>query len=113
MRSEKLYLTDIVDAADAIERFVAGVSQQEFENNELLASAVLQKLTVIGEACARLPQAFRHTHPEVEWRDIAAFRNHAVNVYFSLDWSIVWVAATVDAPEVRSKVAVILATEYP
>ncbi|HNE03966.1 MAG TPA: hypothetical protein PKJ84_04770 [Anaerolineales bacterium] len=44
MRPEKLYLTDIVEAAQAIERFVMGESYYEFEQNEMMNSAVLQKI---------------------------------------------------------------------
>jgi uncharacterized protein with HEPN domain len=50
MRPEKLYLTNIVEAADAIERFMAGLDQAKFLGDELRQSAVLQKLIVIGEA---------------------------------------------------------------
>ncbi len=50
MRPEKLYLTDIIEAADAIERFVAGIDLAKFLGDELRQSAVLQKLIVIGEA---------------------------------------------------------------
>jgi len=38
MRHEKLYLTDILDAADAIERFIAGLSKAEFINIVLYLS---------------------------------------------------------------------------
>ena len=55
MRREKLYLTDIVEAADAIQLFLRDVSQDAFLQNDLVRSAVLQKLTIIGEAAARLP----------------------------------------------------------
>jgi hypothetical protein len=41
MRHEKLYLTDIVEAAQAIERFLMGQDFNEFEQNEILNSAVL------------------------------------------------------------------------
>ncbi len=49
---------------------------------------------------------------EVEWADIVAFRNIAVHAYFAVDWAIVWVAATQDAPELRRRVTDILAKEY-
>ena len=58
MRHEKLYLTDIVDAARAIEKFIMGEDFNEFEQNETMNSAVLQKLTVIGEAASKLPKEF-------------------------------------------------------
>jgi hypothetical protein len=44
MRREKLYLTDIVEAADSIHNFLQGVSRERFIGNDLLRSAVLQKL---------------------------------------------------------------------
>lgn len=65
MRDERLYLTDIVEAADAIARFLARVDQTGFLEDELVQSAVLQKLLVIGEAAARLSKAFRAEHPHV------------------------------------------------
>jgi hypothetical protein len=52
MRHEKLYLTDIVEAARAIEKFIMGEDFNEFEQNEMMNSAVLQKLSVIGEAAS-------------------------------------------------------------
>jgi uncharacterized protein with HEPN domain len=112
MRREALYLTDIVEAAEAILQFLAGVERDTFLQDDLLRSAVLHKLTVIGEAAARLPAEFRQRHPEIEWADIVGFRNIAIHAYFAVEWSIVWVAATQDAPLLRDKVAQILAQEY-
>lgn len=66
MRKIELYLTDIVEAADAIERFVDRARLDEFLNDEKGQSAVLQKMIVIGEAVARLPDDFRNRHPEIE-----------------------------------------------
>lgn len=63
MRSEELYLTDIVDAADAIARFVHGVEREDFCHDELRQSAILQKLIIIGEAAARLPREFTDRRP--------------------------------------------------
>ena len=89
MRPEALYLADIVDAADAIRRFVKGVERQDFVNDEMRQSAVLHKLIVIGEAAARLSQAFQEQHPAVEWADIVGFRNIAVHEHFAVSRSIV------------------------
>jgi uncharacterized protein with HEPN domain len=112
MRPEKLYLVDIVEAVDAIERFLNGVDSDAFEIDDLRQSAILQKLTIIGEAAARLPADFRASHPQIEWRDIIAFRNIAVHEYFAVDWSIVWVAATQDAPRLRADIELILVNEF-
>ena len=63
MRREELYLRDIVEAADAVQRFVSDFEEEAFLEDELRQSAVLQKLIVIGEAAARLPRPFRAQFP--------------------------------------------------
>lgn len=108
MRREKLYLRDIVEAADAIAGFLEGVDEKRFTGDDLLRSAALQKLAIIGEAAARLGHEFKKQHPEVPWADIVAFRNIAVHAYFSIEWPIVWIAATVDAPALRQQIAQLL-----
>jgi uncharacterized protein with HEPN domain len=113
MRRERLYLLDILDAADALNRFVAGRSREEFLADEVLQSAVLQKLTVIGEAAARLSRELHARHPHIEWTEIIGFRNLAVHAYFSVQWPMVWKAATSDAPELRPKIERVLAVEFP
>jgi len=112
MRREKLYLTDIVEAADAIQLFLRDVSQDAFLQNDLVRSAVLQKLTIIGEAAARLPSELHTRYPDIEWPDIIGFRNIAVHAYFSVDWSIVWVTATQDVPTLKRQIGDILSSEY-
>ena len=66
MRSEQQYLTDIVEAADAIARFVATIDRKSFLNNELRQSAVMQKIGVIGEAAGKVSPELREKYPNVE-----------------------------------------------
>jgi uncharacterized protein with HEPN domain len=113
MRRDELYLLDIVQAADAIQRFVAGVPRERFLGDDMLRSAVLHKLTIIGEAAARLSADFRQRHAGIEWSDIVGFRNIAVHAYFAVDWAIVWVSATQEVPVLSGQVRDILAGEYP
>lgn len=113
MRREELYLTDMVEAAEAINRFIGDRDYDAFVADELLCAAVLQKLTVIGEAASRLSAEFRALHSGIEWADIVSFRNIAVHAYFAVQWSIVWVAATQDALVLRHEIIQILTQDYP
>lgn len=113
MRRERLYLQDILEACDLIQTFLEGLDASTFLASELHKAATLQKLTVIGEAAARLPQAFREAYPQVEWRDIVAFRNIAVHAYFAVQWDIVWATANDDIPLLRRQVREILQVEHP
>ena len=112
-RTERLYLLDIVEAAAELEEFVAGQSFDSFTANRMLRRAVLQLLIVIGEASARVSEELRSRHPEIPWTSIIGFRNRAIHAYFAVKWSIVWEAATREAPELARQVADILNREYP
>ena len=57
MRREELCLTDIVEAADAMKRFIEGVRRDDFLHDEFRQSAVLQKLIVIEEGKIQLLSA--------------------------------------------------------
>ena len=111
MRREILYLQDIIEACNLLDTFLEGMDASAFTASELHKAATLQKLAVIGEAAARLPHEFRENHPEVEWRDIIAFRNIAVHAYFSVQWNIVWATAHDDVPVLRNQVLKILQNE--
>lgn len=112
MRSEEQYLTDIVEAADAVARFLADVEREEFLGDELRQSAVMQKIGVIGEAAGKVSQDLRNRYPEVEWPKIVGMRNILVHSYFSVKVDIIWRTATSAVPEVRKQVTRILAQEF-
>ncbi len=112
MRREALYLRDIVEAADAIAEFIRGANAEDFKKHDLLRSAVLHKLTIIGEAAARLPKDFQDKHGDIAWADIVGFRNVVVHAYFAIDWGTVWVTATEDVPYLRNAIATIAEQEF-
>ncbi|MBN2501747.1 MAG: DUF86 domain-containing protein [Anaerolineales bacterium] len=112
MRPEKLYLVDILEAADAILRFIEPIQEDEFLNDELRQSGVLQKLIVIGEAAARVSKDLQAKYSEVEWPDIIGFRNIAVHEYFAVMWEIVWETAVTDIPKLRNQIEGILEADF-
>lgn len=110
-RHDLLYLSDVLDAADAIARFIDGVDRQTFVADDLLRTAVLKKLEIMGEASRAISDELKDRYPDVPWGRIRALRNIAVHAYFRVDWAQIWVTATVYAPQTREHVAAILAAE--
>lgn len=112
MRSEQLYLTDIVEAAEAVGRFVFGLEHDDFLNDELRQSAVIQKILVIGEAAGHISLELRAKYPQVAWPQIVGIRHILVHGYFGIDFDIVWRVAVGRVPELRDQVAAILVQEF-
>lgn len=108
MRPDRLFLEDIVNAADGIVHHVAGRGESAVTADRTTRAAILHELAVIGEAAARVTEALRCQHPEIPWAEIIAFRNVVIHQYFGLSWSIIWVTATEDVPNLRTQVAELL-----
>ncbi len=110
MRREDLYLSDIIEALDHISAFTAGADFETFQESEMMRSAVVQKLAIIGEAVARLPEHLKRNHPEVPWPQIAAFRNILVHAYFGIDWEEIWRVVFRRCPALRAQIGPILSS---
>jgi uncharacterized protein with HEPN domain len=113
MRRERLFLEDILAAADAIADFIQQQNYASFEASRLLRSAVVHQLTIIGEAVSQLSAELRARHPGLPWTDIKGFRNIIVHHYFGIDWEEVWLSATARVPVLRVQIADILRSEFP
>ncbi len=113
MPHEELYLQDIVNSIDDVERFLKGIAEEKFLGDEILQNAVLMKLVVIGESLSKIPSEIRELYPEIEWKPGIGFRNIAVHAYFSVKWNIVWETAATDLQILRGQVSKILQNEFP
>jgi len=112
-RRDDLCLADILEAAESISLFLARLEvpgRDGFLADDLVRSAILQKLSVIGEAAARVSDETRRAHPEVPWKQARGMRNLLVHAYFSVDWDVVWVTVTESIPALAEQVASILAS---
>jgi uncharacterized protein with HEPN domain len=108
-RVYRLYLQDIVDAARFIESLVQDQTYEEFTADEVRLSAVLHKLTLIGEAIKHVPEEIRHRYPSIPWREIAGTRDVIVHGYFKVNLPLIWHAASVEVRELRQSIEIVLA----
>lgn len=92
-------LDDIREACRKVGAYRGDLSYERFAADSRTVDATLHNLQIIGEAAARLPDDVRARYPEIEWRDIVAFRNILVHEYFGVDLRIVWRIVIGKVPE--------------
>ncbi len=105
------YLGHIVKAIDRIERYVEGMTQLTFLNDDKTQDAVVRNFEVLGEAAHNVEQyhaAFAAAHPEVPWALMYTMRNRVAHGYFKVDFELVWRTIHGDLPELRSQVAALI-----
>jgi uncharacterized protein with HEPN domain len=109
-RDSELYLRDIARAIAEIREWCIGMDRTRFENDKKTSEAVERNLVIIGEAAKKLPEPVKAKSSEVEWREVAGFRDVLAHDYFDVDVEIVWDVVRSKLPELERAVARLLGT---
>ena len=110
-REPTLFLYDILECVAKIEKYVSGMSYDDFESDERTVDAVLRNLEVIGEAARHVPDQLRRMYPDIPWRKIVGLRNVVIHEYFGVDLEIIWEIITRDLPDLKNKIVSMLDSE--
>lgn len=97
-RDTRVYLADIIEAVEKIERYIDGVTLDAFRMDGKTQDAVVRNLEVIGEAVKHIPDDLRAAHPAIAWRPAAAMRDFLIHEYPEIDADAVWTTVTDDLP---------------
>jgi uncharacterized protein with HEPN domain len=98
MRRDDAYLLDILLAARRARSFVEGFTWDEFAQSDLVQSAVLVPLEIIGEAARRVSAETQRAHSEIPWAEMIGMRNRLIHEYFQVDLARVWETVQDDLP---------------
>ena len=110
-RDYRVYLNDILTAISKIEKYVNGLSSQEFTRDEIRIDAVVRNLEVIGEATKHVPEEVRRKYPFIEWKKFSGLRDILIHEYFGIDLDILWDIVKNKIPALKIDVNKILELE--
>jgi uncharacterized protein with HEPN domain len=89
-RNVNLLLLDIKTSIDKILEYTDGMTFESYEADSRTKHAVERNFEIIGEAASRVPDNFKNSYPQIEWRIIKDFRNFIIHEYFGINNQIVW-----------------------
>ncbi len=107
----KKRLEHIKKAIGDIEKFVEGIDQTFFCENDMLNNAVLLQFIIIGEAIVHVEKEKldRYNYP---WYKVRAFRNIIAHEYFNIKLTAVWEIIQKDLQQLKTVVQTILSKEF-
>lgn len=94
----KVYIEDILNSIDKIERIIKDKTFDEFKSNSRMVKEILKELKVIGEAAKYIPEGIREQFSNISWTRILGLRN-IMEHDFGIDTEIVWNIATENVNE--------------
>jgi uncharacterized protein with HEPN domain len=107
------YLLDMLTAAQAVVRYVAGKTLANYVGDEILRDAVERRVEVIGEAAGNVSKACKDANPHIPWRKIIAQRNVLAHDYGDIDHEVLWRVATVHVPDLLNLLCPLLPPAPP
>ena len=100
IKNDKVYTDQILDSIRKIELFVNGIDKENFSENQLVQSAVIMQLTLIGEVSKKISDDLKKT-VALPWKEIAGFRDKAIHNYFDINLDVVWDTIIIDLPPLK------------
>lgn len=89
-RSVRLFLEDIIEQIELINKSTKNTDIEKFLKNKDLQDATVRRLEIIGEAAKQIPESIRKKNPRIEWKKIAGVRDIIIHAYFELDLDLIW-----------------------
>lgn len=102
-------LADIIENAQRVEEYLAGVDRVAFAGNGLLRDAVERCLERVCEAAHRLGERAAEWMPDQPWGDIRAMGNRLRHAYDRISLDVIWNAARHDLPGLAADAGRVLA----
>ena len=89
MKDDRLFLIHILECIARIGEYTKD-GKSAFMSDRLIQDAVLRNLHTLTESTQRLSEALKARHPEIDWQELAGFRNVLVHDYMGVDTGRVW-----------------------
>ncbi len=102
-KSPEEYLKDILKEINYLQSDSANITLVDLLHDETRMRAFSRSLEIIGEASKNVPEEFRKSHLEVDWKAMAGMRDRLIHGYFAVDYEIVWDVIKTELPKLKEQ----------
>lgn len=107
-RTDKEFLSDILEAIRRVKAYTIGMSYQAFLADTKTQDAVVRNLEIIGEATRGVSPDARERRQTVPWKSMAGVRDRLIHHYFGVNLDVVWKIVSSELEEVAFDVEELL-----
>ncbi len=96
--NDLIRMRHMLDAACEANRFIAGYSRDDLDQNTMLVFALTRAIEIIGEAASKISSETQSHFPEIPWLQIIGMRNRIVHAYYDINLDRLWDTVMVSIP---------------
>jgi len=96
-----LFIDDIRECIILIERYLHGVSKEQFMCDLKLQDAIARRLEIMGEAVKHIPRSLKENNPQVNWLEISRFRDFIAHEYYEVSLNRIWLTLGKRIPVIK------------
>ena len=104
IRDDNAYLKHILDSILFVEKYCGKLDIGRFRKDELLQSAVVRQLEIIGEAARLVSKETKAKLPAIQWNMIIGMRDKLIHEYFGVDLNVVWSTINEELPKLKAEI---------
>jgi len=97
-KNDALNLRHMVNAIEQLERYIRGMSENEFAARVMVQDAAAFQVGVVSEAAKNISAEFQEAHPKVPWKTLIRFHNQIIGDDYKLDLPTAWNVIQDDLP---------------
>jgi len=104
MLNYKIYIDDILNAINRIEKSIEDLSEKEFKNKDDIWDDNLMRIQIIGESIKKIPFQIKKKYPEIEWKRFSNIRDIISHAYSKVNKSIIWILIKNKLPILKKQI---------
>jgi uncharacterized protein with HEPN domain len=103
-RDYRLYIDDILEAVEKIEKYTEKLTFDGFAQDGKTIDAVIRNFEIIGEAGKEIPEEIKAKYSDIPWKEMAGMRDKLIHAYFGVNLEVVWQTVKHRLPELKKNI---------